>query len=54
MIAFKNGFVIDAISTNIHHPSCFIKYVPDSKTLFHFLDENVDVYYLNMRDQPKP
>jgi hypothetical protein len=54
LIAFKNGFVIDAVSTNIHQPSYFIKYVPSRKTLFHFLDSVIDIYALAMLDRTKP
>lgn len=48
LIAFKNGFVIDAVSTNIHQPSYFIKYLSSTKTLFHFLDNVIDIYSLSM------
>lgn len=54
LIAFKNGFVIDAVSTNIHQPSYFIKYVPNKKTLFHFLDNVIDIYNLSMIEKTKP
>lgn len=54
LIAFKNGFVIDAVSTNIHQPSYFIKYVSSRKTLFHFLDNVIDIYSLAMIERSKP
>ena len=48
LIAFKNGFVIDAVSTNHHQPSYFIRYVPSQRTLFHFLESFIDIYSLAM------
>lgn len=54
LMAFKNGYIIDAVNTNIRQQNYFIKYVPASKRLFHFLDKVIDVYDVSMDETIKP
>lgn len=54
MLAFKNGFVIDAVNTNFHKKNCFIKYVTSSRTIIHFLESTIDIYRFEMDEKAKP
>jgi len=48
MLAYRDGFLIDAVNTNFHQQHCFIKYISDRRTLVHFLENTIDFYSFTM------